>query len=550
MKKIFSTLILVFIFASTVFAYTKQEVIDASIKDFQSNQQLQNLRKKFSDANNGKPKIAWSKDQQAEYDKALNNSLNQAYKAKEMQDTYNKNHPNDQVNDDGKWHRENGKWVKTGGWDKKPGENSTNTNTSNDNKNANVNTNTGSANKNTATSNSGNSIQKPSTNNNKTNNAGQGSNTKKPNKNTAAAAKDVGVGNIFTAFQNTLAGWTPTIKNICMWVFGALALIDLVWTFGMMALKGFEFGEFLSTLIKKIMMIGIFLWLFQMDFFIKIIINSFTKTANLVIKSQVITPESVVDIALNIGETMIDHAGITATGLTFLFASIVCLICILFMALDLILAYLKYYMLLPISFFALALGGLENFRTMAFNPLLTTLKIGVEIFLVTGLIGISTDFIHQLGKAIDAKATVTLALQAISVSFLCCLATKMVSSLVEAVFAGSIGDRANAGAGFRAVAAAAMGAAGTAAAVAKGGASAGLGVARTLKAAKALNQAEGTHTGLGSTLKTAGKAHFGEIKNNTLTSMGQKSNLHSAADSLNSKRDAVNSGNIGGGAGK
>lgn len=57
-----------------------------------------------------------------------------------------------------------------------------------------------------------------------------------------------------TGIQN----WIPNVKSACLWVFFTLATIDFVWTFGKMALSGFEFGEFAATLIKKIITIGVF----------------------------------------------------------------------------------------------------------------------------------------------------------------------------------------------------------------------------------------------------------------------------------------------------
>lgn len=56
---------------------------------------------------------------------------------------------------------------------------------------------------------------------------------------------------IFYFLQIGLKSWVPTIKTACLWVFWVLVVIDITWTFGKMALSGFEIGEFLVTLIKK-----------------------------------------------------------------------------------------------------------------------------------------------------------------------------------------------------------------------------------------------------------------------------------------------------------
>ena len=61
--------------------------------------------------------------------------------------------------------------------------------------------------------------------------------------------------------------------------FLVLVVIDITWTFGKMALSGFEFGEFAATLIKKIITIGVFLFLFNVDYWLKILFDSFSQLA-------------------------------------------------------------------------------------------------------------------------------------------------------------------------------------------------------------------------------------------------------------------------------
>ncbi len=84
---------------------------------------------------------------------------------------------------------------------------------------------------------------------------------------------------IFYFLQIGLKSWVPTIKSACLWVFWVLVVIDITWTFGKMALSGFEFGEFAATLIKKIITIGVFLFLFNVDYWLKILFDSFSQLA-------------------------------------------------------------------------------------------------------------------------------------------------------------------------------------------------------------------------------------------------------------------------------
>ncbi|VYS93587.1 Uncharacterised protein [Campylobacter ureolyticus] len=104
---------------------------------------------------------------------------------------------------------------------------------------------------------------------------------------------------IFYFLQIGLKSWVPTIKSACLWVFWVLVVIDITWTFGKMALSGFEIGELLATLIKKIITIGIFLFLFNVDYWLKILFDSFSQLATNV-SSINVTPNTIIANAFDI----------------------------------------------------------------------------------------------------------------------------------------------------------------------------------------------------------------------------------------------------------
>ena len=83
-----------------------------------------------------------------------------------------------------------------------------------------------------------------------------------------------------------------------MWIFAALVVIDLTWTFGKMALTGFEFGEFVFTLIKKIIFIGIIIFLFDVEKWTKWLFEGFVALSGKVNQNSVpITPNTVLSQA-------------------------------------------------------------------------------------------------------------------------------------------------------------------------------------------------------------------------------------------------------------
>lgn len=294
-----------------------------------------------------------------------------------------------------------------------------------------------------------------------------------------------------TLIKNGLLSWTPLIKTACLWVFWTLVAIDLIWTFGLKALSGFEFGEFLTTLIKKIIYIGIFLFLFNTDQWLQIIFNSFSQLATNVNNGIDVKPNNIISTAIDVVITILQSASIFSPvqGFFIAISGIIILISFLLMAIDLLIVYLKFFLMNVIVFFALALGGLNHFKQIGLNPIMTAIKVGVELFMIQGLMGICFTMIGAIANEINQNITIENILIALVTPVIFCIITKMIPGIIEAVFNGSIGESAGAAAGFRAVATMAAGAA-------TGAAVGAVGVTRAMNAAKALHLAEGGAGGM------------------------------------------------------
>ena len=280
-----------------------------------------------------------------------------------------------------------------------------------------------------------------------------------------------------TGIQN----WIPNVKSACLWVFFTLATIDFVWTFGKMALSGFEFGEFTATLIKKIITIGVFLFLFNIDKWFIYIFDGFSQLSTNVSGGISIRANNVIEQAFNILLKIWDATGWNLAKTLFLLGcGLLILFGFLLMAIDLIMAYIKFYIMQIVIFFALALGGLSRYKEIGLNPIIAAIKIGIEVFLIQALMGLCITTIDSSFNELNQKVTIDLVLQILVISFIFCMITKMVPGIIEAVFSGAVGDSAGGAAGFRAVATMAGAAAATAAV---GIATGSVGATRAMKAA-------------------------------------------------------------------
>ncbi|MCT7910710.1 P-type conjugative transfer protein TrbL [Arcobacter lacus] len=342
---------------------------------------------------------------------------------------------------------------------------------------------------------------------------------------------------ILKLVESSMNNWIPIVKTACLYVFFALATINLVWTFGMMALRGFELGEFLAELVKKILYIGIFIFLFNVDYWLNTLLNSFIQLATNV-SGQSITPSNIISSSMSILKAMWDAVGWNIPKTLFLLiCGLITLIAFLFMAIDLLLAYIKFYLINVVAFFALALGGLEHFKQIGLNPILTAIKVGIELFLLMAFMAIINTSITGAVVEIKKEITIDLVLDVLVMSMIFAVISKLIPTVVEATFQGSIGDSSAASAGFKAVAAMIAG-------MAVGTVAGTIGATRAMKAASALHFAEGGKSGMDAVkgmaknLANSAAEHWTENTTKGRTSNQMANRLQSKVENIFSKQES------------
>ncbi len=332
-----------------------------------------------------------------------------------------------------------------------------------------------------------------------------------------------------------LSSWIPTIKTACLWVFFALAVIDWVWTFGIMALRGFELGEFLATLIKKIMYIGIFIFLFNVDSWLNIMMSSFTQLATNV-SGQTISPNNIISSAVDILKAIWDGTGWNIPKTIFLLiVGLLILFAFTMMAIDLLLVYVKFYLMNIVIFFALALGGLTHFKNIGLNPILTAVKVGIELFMIQALMALAIVSIQNSVTEIQTSVTIDLVLEILIFAFIFSVITKLIPTVIEAVFQGTIGDSGAASAGFKGVMAMAAG-------MGVGAVAGAVGTTRAMNAARDLHFEQGGKGGMdlvkgvAKNLASAGSEYLAENSTNARMSNSIANSLEKGTSKLQKEK--------------
>ncbi|EFI8498316.1 P-type conjugative transfer protein TrbL, partial [Escherichia coli] len=310
----------------------------------------------------------------------------------------------------------------------------------------------------------------------------------------ASAATDTGVMNsVMDKYKEVAKGWGDKMVVYATWLFWGLALISMVWTYGLMLLRKADMGEFFAETVRFFGTLGFMWWL---------LLNG-PKIANAVIDTLLtvgtkvvggpsdITPSSITDIGFDLFFRTLDSTSrlkpvdsfcaiILATGV---------LIVLAIVAVNVLLLFVSAWILMYGGVFFLGFGGARWTSEMAISYYKSVLGIGAQLMAMVLLIGVGKSFVDQavvgMSNGLNLKEMGVMLITAVILLYLTNRIPPMVANIVGGPGTAGIGSY---GAG------AAMGAAMAAAGIAAGVASAGAAIA----ASAAANAA-----GAGSALKAA-----------------------------------------------
>lgn len=128
---------------------------------------------------------------------------------------------------------------------------------------------------------------------------------------TAASAQLTNQGmldQVVTEFATRATAWQTVVMNAATFLFWTLGTISLVITFGFMALRKADIGEFFAEFIRFILFFGFFLWLLRNGpNFANSIIQSLSRIGEQASGISSITPSGIVDVGFLIWKQAINN---------------------------------------------------------------------------------------------------------------------------------------------------------------------------------------------------------------------------------------------------
>ena len=318
-----------------------------------------------------------------------------------------------------------------------------------------------------------------------------------------AEIPDAGLLNDVTAkFLEQSSTWGGVITKYASWLFWVLATISMVWTFGLMALRKADIGEFFAEFLRFTITTGFFWWLLSHGPAIAMaIINSLRRigaeAGNL---PNALTPSTPMTIGFDIVKKAFHGLSwthpIDNLGVVLISAAIV--ISLAFVAANILIALVTAWTMAYAGIFILGFGGARWTSDMAIGYFKAMLGIGLELMAMTLLVGIAMSVVDGFYRKLDGISMYELLL-VLSVCVVLALLIHKLPGRVAALAGGGSGAAVGVGTAM-------SGAAMAAAAMATGGAALAAGAANMAGGVQALMAAISKANASASDLGDSGKS--------------------------------------------
>ena len=267
---------------------------------------------------------------------------------------------------------------------------------------------------------------------------------------TAASAQLTNQGmldQVVTEFATRATSWQTVVMNAAMFLFWTLGTISLVFTFGFMALRKADIGEFFAEFIRFILFFGFFLWLLRNGpAFANSIIQSLARIGEQASGVASVTPSGIVDIGFMILKQAFSNSSIWSPVDSFIGValSLGILILLAVVAINMLLLLVSGWLLMYAGIFFLGFGGSRWTSDMAINYYKTVLGVAVQIMTMVLLVGIGNDLLSSFYARMN---TGTLNFEELGVMLVFCVALLMLVNRVPPLVAGIITGSGIGGAG-------------------------------------------------------------------------------------------------------
>ena len=210
-------------------------------------------------------------------------------------------------------------------------------------------------------------------------------------------------------FKAVTGTWSSAIAGHAERLFFFLIVIDLGWLAIKLVLNQADMSQISSQLSRRIIIVGLFLWLIRNGGFADQIIAGFTKLAGELSKSAggadigSITPAGTLGLGADTAVRMLGEFSLfnAMTGVFLALGALIVAITFAVIAARLLVAYVETYFVSVIGVFMLAFGGLDATKDLAQKFMLYIIAAGVKLFLMLMIVGVLRAVITDITSGWD-----------------------------------------------------------------------------------------------------------------------------------------------------
>lgn len=309
------------------------------------------------------------------------------------------------------------------------------------------------------------------------------------------------VDSVMGKYQTAAGAWGNVMVSYGSWLFWGLALISMVWTYGMMAMRRADIQEFFAESIRFFGTLGFFWWiLYNVPAIGDAIVKSMWMIgAKAIGQATDFTPGGIVQIGYDIFAKALDQSSAWSPidSVVGLLMALVVMVVLTIVGVNLLLVFVSAWIVIYGGVFFLGFGGSRWTSDIAISFYKHVLAIGAELMVMLLLIGIGKTFINEYYSSMSAGiALKEMAVMLIAAFVLMYLTNKIPPRIAGIVGVGGVGSIGGVGVGsLMAAASMTAGAAASAGSAVIAGATSAAGGASALKAAfqsAQQNMAEGS----------------------------------------------------------
>ncbi|EPE8812517.1 P-type conjugative transfer protein TrbL [Yersinia enterocolitica] len=262
--------------------------------------------------------------------------------------------------------------------------------------------------------------------------------------NATAAIDNSGIMNtVLDRFQSAASGWGAVMVQYASWLFWEMALLSMVWTFGMMALRKADIQEFFAEALRFLSATGFFFW---------ILVNAPSIAMSIIKSTQMIgaetaglgsqlQPYDIVDMGFDILFRAFDQSTFWAPvdATCAILFSLATLLILTLIGVQMLLLLVTSWILAYAGIFLLGFGGSRWTSDIAINYYKTVVGVGIQLMMMILLVGIGKTFLDEYySKLSDTISLKEMAVMLVVTVILYALINKIPTLLAGIVGSGSI----------------------------------------------------------------------------------------------------------------